>query len=404
MSASIPRIALTTHALNAGGVSTFLFRLGRYLARRGWSVDLVTTERPGDWFDLASSYGLEAHHLPGSEVTSRIAHARTVGDYLVDGQYEAILLNHSGPAQLGLGLLPDSVFAVPFVHRDDEPVYATACSNRHAWNCLVTPGPKLFTEAQHRVPDRPVVLIPHGVPVPEEDALQIDRRAGKPLRIAFVGRLDDSNKGLSVLLEILSRLGDRGIDCDLRIAGEGPDEPLLRERVEGKGFETRVEFLGTLKPLDVYRLLLDSHVLLMPSSRAGSGVVALEAQACGCVPIVTELPGVTDAIVQDGRTGFLIPSEQADRFADAVASCAHDRVGWTQMARSGHRAVSKQFPLEQMGQAYRQLFVAGIGGQHRLSRPRVWRPGVDLEALPGGGFIPEAIRRLARWLRRRRSV
>jgi glycosyltransferase involved in cell wall biosynthesis len=142
----------------------------------------------------------------------------------------------------------------------------------------------------------------------------------------------------------------------------------------------------------------------MPSSREGFGVAALEAQACGCVPICTDLPGVTDAIVQNGRTGFLIPPGQSDGFADAIATCAEERVGWKHMAASGHRAAASHFPLEQMGEAYHQLFTAGLRGQHRLPRPRSWQPGLDLEALPGSGFILEGIRRLARWWRSRSSA
>jgi len=395
------RVALVAYALGCGGVSTFLFRLGRHLSRSGLEVELLTTEEPGVWFDMAADYGLRARHIAGLRERTRVAHTIAVGQALVAGNYDAILLNHVPHAQRSIGMLPDSVLVIPIVHGDDEPIYSVACSNRNAWNILVTPGPKLHAVAQLRVPDRPVVMIPHGVAIPEQKALRIDERGAAPFRLVFLGRLDETHKGLSLLPAILRICVNRGIDARLTIAGSGPDADALPESFRRAGLEERVDFAGALRPADAYRLLLDSHVLLFPSTREGSPLVPLEAQACGCVPVCSHLRGVTDATLEDRRTGFLVPSGDATAFADAIACLAADRPRWMRIAEAAHAAASSQFRLETMGERYRQLLLDGWSNRYPLRGPRHWHRPVDLDSLLGEGFLAEGIRRAARWWRNR---
>lgn len=395
------RIALVTYALRCGGVSAFLFRLGRHLQRRGWAVDLITTEEEGDWFDLAGRYGLRARHVSGIESRTRVEHSVVVGSALVEGNYNAVLLNHTPHAQMSIGMLPDSTIVVPILHGDDEPIYEVAGRNRQAWNIMVAPSPKLHAVAQLRVPDRPVVMIPHGVAIPVDEALQIEKRAAEPLKLAFVGRLDESHKGLSLLPKILTGCIDRGAEPKLRIAGAGQDGARLKEWLADAGLDGSVEFMGTLQPTDTYRLLLDSHALLFPSTREGSGFVPLEAQACGCVPICSALRGVTDATVEHKRTGFLLPPGDAGAFADAVVDLNLDRPRWKKVAEAAHKAASDGFRMETMGEKYRSLLLEGFKGHYPLRSSRHWRRPLDLESLLGDGFILEGIRRMARWWRSR---
>ncbi|MBD3161712.1 MAG: glycosyltransferase [Candidatus Eisenbacteria bacterium] len=395
------RIGLAVYALRCGGVATFLFRLGRFLSREGAEVELVTTEEPGDWFERAERYGIAAHHVAGAAERSRLRHAKRVGDFLASRGYDALLLNHSQHAQRAIGKLPDRVFVVAIVHGDTPPVYRVAASNRHAWNVMVAPGPKVSSAAQLEVPDRPVLLIPHGVAIPLESELRLDRRKGDPLRVAFVGRLDRTQKGIELLPRILSACRGRGVAAEVRIAGDGPDRPFLEEALQREEAADRATFLGPLDPEEVYRLLLETHLLLFPSTREAFGLVPLEAQACGCVPICSHLRGVTDATVEEERTGFLVPVGDAEAFAERIAFLDRDRDAWERVARTGYASVSDHFPLERMGASYRDLILRGLDGGYPLRRSRRWRAGIDLESLPGQGFIPQGVRRVARWIRER---
>jgi hypothetical protein len=110
---------------------------------------------------------------------------------------------------------------------------------------------------------------------------------------------------------------------------------------------------------------------------------------------------VTDATVENQRTGFLVPAGAAAAFADVIAELDADRPRWMRMAGAAHAAVATGFRLDKTGDAYHRLLLAGLEGRYPLIGTRRWRRPLDLESLVGDGVILEGIRRAARWWRRR---
>ncbi len=117
------------------------------------------------------------------------------------------------------------------------------------------------------------------------------------------------------------------------------------------GLLERTRFLQGLTHHQVYDLLLDAHVLLMPSLYEGLPIALLESMACGCVPVVSRLPGITDHAIQDGESGLLVEVGDTAGFANAVETLyrnpspvvSHERRGAYQgsvvLLGSGHGEV-----------------------------------------------------------------
>ena len=103
-----------------------------------------------------------------------------------------------------------------------------------------------------------------------------------------------SSSGVLWLPDIYRACLQRGADCKLTIVGDGPDAQQLRLRLSELGLLERSRFLQGLTHHQVYDLLLEAHVLLMPSFYEGLPIALLESMACGCVPVVSRLPGITD--------------------------------------------------------------------------------------------------------------
>lgn len=99
--------------------------------------------------------------------------------------------------------------------------------------------------------------------------------------LVFAGRLV-SHKNLHMLLEAIAQLSE----VDLLIIGEGPEAPQLRALSRSLGLDKRVRFSGFLKYEDTIALIKSSRAFVLPSTREGFGMAALEAMACG-VPVVT---------------------------------------------------------------------------------------------------------------------
>ena len=124
-----------------------------------------------------------------------------------------------------------------------------------------------------------------------------DRRAGGPLRVGFIGRLDPI-KGVELLLDEVGRLPIGG--WELRIAGRGTPsyEAQLRSRVA----RPDIQLLEWVDPHD----FLDTiDVLVVPSVyHEPLGTVMIEALSHG-VPVIGSRRGGTPELIEDGVTGLL---------------------------------------------------------------------------------------------------
>src|SRR5437762_12957287 len=80
----------------------------------------------------------------------------------------------------------------------------------------------------------------------------------------------------------------------LLMVGDGPDRGPAEHLARDLKVERHVSFMG--KQNHVERLIPLAHALLMPSDMEGFGLVALEAMACGVVPIATRVGGVPELI------------------------------------------------------------------------------------------------------------
>lgn len=173
---------------------------------------------------------------------------------------------------------------------------------------------------------------------------------GAPLLLAL-GRLH-TNKGFDVLLDALPHLPDRW----LWLAGTGPLEASLKSRAERLGVLPRVRFLGWRD--DVPALLAAADVLVCPSRHEPLGNVVIEAWA-HAVPVVAAAATGPAHMIDDGKTGLLVPIEDAAALAEAIdraqGRCAADLVA------AGHAAFEANYTEEAVVDRYLAFFdtVAG---------------------------------------------
>src|SRR5215467_5657268 len=122
-------------------------------------------------------------------------------------------------------------------------------------------------------------------------------------------------------IRILAEVRKR-VPAHLLMVGDGPDRGPAEHLARELNLDRHVSFLG--KQSHVERLIPLAHVLLMPSELESFGLVALEAMACGVVPVATRVGGVPELIV-DGEDGFLeAPGDIAAQAARVAALLSDD--------------------------------------------------------------------------------
>ncbi len=136
--------------------------------------------------------------------------------------------------------------------------------------------------------------------------------------VAFLGRVV-MEKGLDVFTDAIDALSVRGVKHRVVVIGEGPARPWFEARLPGSAV-----FVGHQERGDLARALASTDVFLNPSITETFGNVTLEAMACG-LPVVAAVATGATSLVRDGETGVLCDSGDAEAYADALETYAHDR-------------------------------------------------------------------------------
>ncbi len=117
--------------------------------------------------------------------------------------------------------------------------------------------------------------------------------------VLFFGRLI-KEKNVDLLLRALVEMPQ----ASCSIVGDGPEKEKLGVLARRLGLASRVRFFDFVKEEVLYSMVKSAKVAVLPSSREGFGIGALEALACGCPVIALKGSGVSD-FIEDGVNGFL---------------------------------------------------------------------------------------------------
>ncbi len=168
---------------------------------------------------------------------------------------------------------------------------------------------------------KPVPVIPIGIDT--EQIAHIGPSA-QNIDIIFAGRLI-KEKNVDILLQAIAIICEEIPDIRATIIGDGPERETLETKARKLGLEATVTFTGFLPDDDaVIAAMKAARVFVLPSTREGFGIVALEAMACGLPVVTIDHPGnAARELVEDGRTGYrtgLQPGLLAEGITAALAS------------------------------------------------------------------------------------
>lgn len=168
------------------------------------------------------------------------------------------------------------------------------------------------------VPRARVTVIPNGVDVERFAGDQAARpdlglATGVPV-VGSVGCLAP-RKDHRTLFDALARLASGGREFQVVLIGEGTERAALEQHARALGLADRVHFLGE-RP-DVERLLPLIDVFVLSSREEGIPNALLEAMAAGRPAVATAVGG-TPEVLEDGRTGWLVPAADPTALAAAL--------------------------------------------------------------------------------------
>jgi len=230
-------------------------------------------------------------------------------------------------------------------------------------------------------PERKIARISNGVdphrffPDPSARSAEARHRLGLPpgILLVFAGRLDPQ-KGLHTLIDAMHSPHIAAANAHLLLLGDGPQRSELERVVRRDSLADRVLFRGVVE--DVAPYLRACDIFAFPSKGEGIPNALLEAMASGLPCVASAVGGCTD-VIEDRRTGLLVPPGNVASFREALEMLIRSPEARERLGAAARRDAVSRFGLERMVDRYEACYravvaghpVASISGENLSERP-----------------------------------
>ena len=359
------RVALVVDSIDAThGVSHTIERI-RELGVPGYEVDVIGTDRGVDR-RLPAVAEVDVPFYAGMKVG--VPSLPSLVETLADGRYDLVHVASPGPAGAAATMIA-RIAGLPVIasHHTDLVAYAQLRSEDERIAGLTHVAMALFYSQARKVLSPSIAsdadLAELGVGADRvgrwirgvdtsrfDPSLRHADRMRDEITVLYAGRLT-KEKGVDLLADAFLRARERDPRLHLQLAGGGPEQEALAERLGDAA-----TFLGWLHGEALPRAYANADVFLFASQTDTYGQVVVEAQASGLPVIAVEAGGPAD-LISDGESGLLRPAD-AGALADALVELAASPLLRRRLAAGGLSAArgrTWQAALAELAGGYDEL-------------------------------------------------
>lgn len=205
--------------------------------------------------------------------------------------------------------------------------------------------------------------------------------SNNPFTMACVASLQDY-KGHPYLIEACAQLKAQGVQFRCLLVGEGEDRPQIEAQIAQLGLSDQVTLLGHQPRKRVSELLAQADVMVLPSIKVASGkqegipVALMEALATELPVVATSISGIPE-LIEDGRSGLLVPERDSTALAQALLKLHNDPMLGKQLGAAGREKVLHEFNLLQNTAVLYHLLVQDWSAQATTLPVPANAPAID---------------------------
>lgn len=360
-----------------GGVERVLTSKVNYLVSQGHQVSILTCDydgRPTAYgidpsipitnfgIDYAADFHVPLHKRALNTLRKMREHKRKMTEYLLGERPDIVVTTHLVETSF-LPSIKDGSKKVLELHSSSLMYRQEKKPKPYSLHSLVVRAYELrdriklsrfdavgcLTHEDYELRGKPsnMYVIPNPLPFAAQGQSTLESKV-----VLAVGRMTEQ-KDFASLVDIWSLIAGKYPDWRLRIVGGGYLHSALEAQIERLGLGANIELLPADNNIQPY--YLGASIFTMTSTFEGMPMTLLEAQTLG-LPIVSyTCPCGPRDIVQEGKTGHLIPLGDKQRFAERLSELIEDEELRQTMGRAASTAATR-YQLEPVMQAWLGLF------------------------------------------------
>jgi glycosyltransferase involved in cell wall biosynthesis len=155
------------------------------------------------------------------------------------------------------------------------------------------------------------------------------------------------------LISLVAALHETGIPVHQLIAGAGELKGALEEDIRRVGLQHFVHLLGERD--DVLSLLAASDLFVLSSRTEGMPLVLMEAGLARLPSVAYNVGGISD-VIEDGRTGLLVPFGDFQKLVEAVSALCWDPARRKIMGEAAYQKCRDSFDIRTISRQYEEMF------------------------------------------------
>jgi lipopolysaccharide heptosyltransferase II len=354
--------------LNVGGVETGTIDLAKYLVRYGHKAVVVSAG--GELVKELESVGGIHYQLPVHK-KSIFSILRSIPKLVQIIKKENIEIVHARSR------VP--AWAAYLAARRTGVVFITTCHGyyrKHPFSYVMGWAKRVIVLSnvigRHMIddfncPHERIRLVPRSVDLEKFTYLSPDEKRKEDFNVGIIGRITPL-KGHTYFIKAMAKAVKSIPNLKIWIIGDAPEskgtyKEQLQILVKRLGLGNSTQFLGNQRDIPGILASLDLVVMATTTPEA-FGRVIIEAQAAGVPVVATQVGGAAD-IIEDGRTGQLVPPADADSIAEATVKIFQDKKLAALLAQAAFKKVKEQYNVERMVNSTLAIYTEALS-HHKL--------------------------------------
>ena len=202
-------------------------------------------------------------------------------------------------------------------------------------------------------PEKNIHVIPNGINPALFSHPSSDTKSNNRIIVGMVARFS-SEKGHKYLIRAIDNLVRKGMDIELRLAGDGALLNDCKKLAEELNLSHRIRFVGLIEEIHTFYRQLDIFVLPSISSE-GLPMTILEAMATGLPVIASDIAGIPE-VIQNEKNGILSPPQDVQALTSAIEKIANHTSLRRELGQNAQNTIQERFTMDSVCRKIQSLY------------------------------------------------